>query len=346
MPDVKFGCLPTMIGSLPHTDPSRACSLVAGCLKQIPAWPQLPNRSFKEHMSAQFSQGFPGIVVGENSIRIDRSRDWDKPLEALYAAYLAGDVSKYPVTAEYAAGLHRFLTLDNLEPLAVKGQLTGPITWGLSVTDDDGKAVLYDEMLSDAAAKLLRLKAGWQEQALRKFSDNTIIFVDEPAMSSYGSAFFSLPRERVTSLLEEVFGGISGVKGIHCCGNTDWSILLDTSAEIISFDTYNYARSLGLYPAEVARFLDRNGTIAWGIVPSDEKQLAGETVSSLRERLEEAMATFTRKGIAFERLISQGLITPSCGLTALSEAAAARALELVAELSQEMRKRYRKGDSY
>ena len=341
MPDVRFGCLPTMIGSMPHTDPEKACSLVTRYLKDIPAWPQLPRRSYKEGMAVQFSQGFPGITEKENSIYVDRSLDWDKPLEELYAAYLDSNVNKYPIGAGYAAGLHTFLSRTNLTPQAVKGQVMGPISWGLSVTDDSKRAILYDDMLSDAAAKLLRLKAGWQEKVLSRISKSTIIFIDEPSMASYGSAFFSLPKENVISLLEEVLGGISGLKGIHCCGNTDWSLILGTSTDIISFDTYNYAESLTLYPAEVKQFLDRNGAIAWGIVPNAEDNLNKETVTSLKDRLEEAMAPFTRKGIPFRQLIEQGLLTPSCSLALMSEEAAARTLELLAELSEEIRKRYR-----
>ncbi len=341
MPDARFNCLPTIIGSMPHTDPVKACSLIAEYLKEIPAWPQLPRRSFKESMCPQFSQGFPGVVVTENSIYTDRSQDWDEPLEELYTAYLENNVGRYPVGADYAAGLHAFLSLENLSPKAVKGQVTGPISFGLTVTDDSKRAILYDDMLSDAAAKLLRLKAGWQEKALAKISKNTIIFIDEPAMSSYGSAFFSLPKEKVVALLEEVLGGIGGIKGIHCCGNTDWSLILGTSTDIVSFDAYNYAESLTLYPAEVKKLLDRKGAIAWGIVPNTEDSLINETVSSLKDRLEEAMAPFTRKGIPFKQLIEQGLLTPSCSLASLTEEASAQALGMLSELSANIRKRYR-----
>jgi methionine synthase II (cobalamin-independent) len=225
--------------------------------------------------------------------------------------------------------------------LAVKGQVTGPISWGLTVTDDNRRAILYDDTLADALAKLLRLKASWQEKALSQISKNTIIFVDEPYMVSFGSAYVSLSRERVINLMEEVFGGISGLKGVHCCGNTDWSVLLGTSADILSFDAYNYAQSLSLYPAEVKKFLDRKGTIAWGIVPSNEDLLDKESVASLKDRLDEAMAPFTRNGIPFKQLLQQGLLTPSCGLASLStEEAAAQALELLAGLSIRIRKRY------
>jgi len=87
-------------------------------------------------------------------------------------------------------------------------------------------------------------------------------------MAAFGSVGVQLSKERIISLLEEVLAGISRLKGVHCCGNTDWSVLLDTSVDIISTDTYNYAQSLSLYPAEVKKFLDRGGTIAWGVIPT------------------------------------------------------------------------------
>jgi len=338
---MEFGCLATAIGSMPHTDPKAACSLMSRYLKDIPAWPQLPKRSFLENMYAQFSEGFPGVVIEGDRIYIDRSQDLQKPLEELYAAYLENNINKYPISREYAAGLHTFLSFGNLSPLAVKGHVTGPVSWGLTVTDEKRQSIIYDDVLADAAAKLLRLKAAWQEKELGKISKNTIIFVDEPYMSSFGSAFVPLSRKRVISLLEEVFGGIKGLKGVHCCGNTDWSVLLQTSLDILHFDAYNYAESLSLYPSEIKKFLDRGGTIAWGIVPNDEPSLAKETVASLKDRLEEAMAPFTRNGIRFKDLVAQSLLIPSCGLAPLaSEEAAAKALELLAELSANIRKRY------
>ncbi|MFH1662886.1 MAG: methionine synthase, partial [Chloroflexota bacterium] len=327
-------------GSMPHTDPVKACDLITRFLIDIPAWPQLPRRSYKEGMAVQFSQGFPCIVEKDNSVYVDRSIDIDKPLEALYTAYLDNDADKYPVGAEYAAGLYELVARTDLQPQAVKGQITGPISWGLSVTDDTKRAVLYDIILADAAAKLLHLKAGWQEKMLGRLSEKTITFIDEPSMASYGSAFFSLPKENVISLLEEVLGGIRGISGIHCCGNTDWSLILGTSTDVLSFDAYNYAENFCLYPSEVKEFLNRGGAVAWGIVPNTEESINKETVASLKDRLEEAISPFTRHAIPFRQLIEQGLITPSCSLSYISEDAAGRTLELLADLSKEIRRRY------
>ena len=344
MAKIEFECLPTMIGTMPHTKPNAALSLVTRYLKDVPAWPQLPNRSYLENMYVQYSEGFPGVVVSEpdRSIYVDRSRDLQKPLETLYAAYLENDVDRYPVSRDYAPSLHGLLALEGLSPIAAKGHITGPVTWGLTVADNEKRPVAYDDTLADAAAKLLRLKAAWQERELKRLSPNTIIFVDEPSMASFGSIAMQLSSEKVISLLDEVFGGISGLKGVHCCGNTDWPVLLATTTDIISFDAYNYGQSLSLYPEEVKKFLDRQGTIAWGIIPNDEATLPGETAASLQDRLEEAMAPFTRKGVRFEQLLRQSLLTPCCGLASLADnEAAILALELLVELSERIRKRRR-----
>jgi len=64
-------------------------------------------------------------------------------------------------------------------------------------------------------------------------------------------------------------------------------------------------------------------------------------VASLKDRLEEAMAPFTRNGTSFKQIIKQSLLTPSCTLASLdTEEAAGQALELLADLSGAIRKRY------
>jgi methionine synthase II (cobalamin-independent) len=333
--------LATAIGSMPHVEPQEACSLVLKYLSEIPAWPQLPKKSFQENMYVQYSESFPGVIVEGERIWVDRSKDLSKPLEQLYTAYLENNIEYGAISARHAAGFHEFLKEAKKKAgKAVKGQVTGPISFGLSVTDQNRRPLLYDEVLADAIAKHLRLKAAWQETALRSVCPKTIISVDEPYLASMGSAFVSFPREQVVALLEEVLGGISGLKAIHCCGNTDWSVVLQTSLDILSFDAYNYAETLALYPDEVKSFLNRGGVIAWGIVPNEEQALSKETKASIGDRLEEAMRLLSKKGISFDTIKSQCLITPSCSLASISIKAAAGALDLTAAVSADFRKRH------
>ena len=337
---IEFNCLPTAIGSMPQTDPKEACSLVAKYMPDLPAWPQLPRRSHLENMYAQFSEGFPGIVLENDKVYVERTADFDSQIEKLYNDDQEDNTDDYGTSAEYAAGLHAFLSLSERHPSMVKGQITGPITWGLCVTDREQRGILYDDLLAEALSKFLRLKAMWQESFLSQISPNTIIFVDEPYLTSLGTAFVSVPNEQVTTLLEVVFSGIEGLKGVHCCGSTDWSLLLKSSTDILSFDAYNYADSLSCYPAEVKAFLERGGSIAWGIIPNAEEASAKESVASLYDRLGEAMAPFTREGIPFKQLIAQGLLTPSCTLASISAEAAIHTLELLAKLSAKVRSKY------
>ncbi len=336
--------LPTAIGSLPLSDPAQAWAWTLRYLPQIPVWAQLSRRSYLENMYAQFSENFPGIVVDLEAERtyVDHMRDLDRDLERLYLAYLENDLEYGVLSPDYAAGLHYLLDTEGLlevTPVAVKGQVTGPISWGLTVTDQNRRPLLYDEMLADAIAKHLRVKAAWQEQRLKTIAPQTIIFVDEPYMSSFGSGFVSLGRDQVLTLLEEVFAGIEGLKGVHCCANTDWSVLLDTSVDILSLDAYEYAESLSLYPDAVAAFLERGGVIAWGIVPASSAVM-DETVDSLLDRLHEAMDLLVQKGLSLDKLLAAGLVTPSCGTGSLDPQVAERALALTAEVSAQMRARY------
>jgi hypothetical protein len=341
MPKVEFNCLPTMIGTMPYTNAKEACEVVLRYLKDVPAWPQLPRRSFLENMYAQYSEGFPAVTVQEGRVFVDRNKDVETPLEKLYSAYLENHYYKYSITKDYAAGLYEFLKYKDLNVRAVKGQICGPVSWGMTVLDNDKKPIAYDEVLGDACAKLLKLKASWMEQELLQISKNTIIFVDEPYLTSLGSSFFALSKEKALGMLKEVFGGIRGLKGIHCCGNTDWSFLLGTGADILSFDTYNFAPSLALYPQDVKNFIIRGGVIAWGIVPNEEETLKKESVASLQDRLEEAMAPFTRRGIdiPFRELKAQSLLTPSCGMPGLPPEAVTTALGLLGDLSERMRRK-------
>jgi len=323
-------------GSLPHTDPAEACRLILETV-DIPTWPQLPRRSFLENMYVQFSEGFPGVVVRDEQIYLDRDRDLDAELERLYVAYLMDDPDYAAISPTYAAGLDCLLDMDKAP--VVKGQITGPVSWGLMIADQDRKPILYDDVLAEAVGKHLRLKASWMERELRRISEQTIVFVDEPYMSSFGSAFLSVSEGQVVTLLEEVFAGIEGLKGVHCCGNTDWSLLLSTSVDILNLDAYEYAETLALYPDQVADFLARGGIIAWGIVPASDQALE-EDVNSLIARFDAALNLLVDKGLHRDDLLASALIMPSCGCGSLKVETAKRVLKLTGALAAALQARY------
>lgn len=334
-------CLPTALGSLPIVDPTAACDLMTDCFPAIPVWPQLPKRTYLENMYVQFSEGLPGVVLANERVYVNLQQT-DAGLEALYTAYLSETIDAGAISPTYAAGLARFLEIKEAlaGSTAVKGQITGPISLGLQVTDQNRRPILYDDVLADALVKHLQLKARWQERELRKLCSQTILFLDEPYLSSIGSAYVALREDQVMVCLAEVLGSLDGLKGLHCCGNTDWGLLLNLPLDIVSFDAYNYALPFSLYSDGLKPFLHGGGVIAWGIVPNTAEALARESTESLVDRLLLAMGLLVDKGIGLDELIDRALITPSCGLGTLSADIAEAVCAETAAVSQTIRARY------
>ncbi len=332
--------LPSGVGSLPHKDPQQALALILHNFPQLPYWPQMPKRDFRENMYAQFSQDLA-------SVKVDWAHDWMgaviddnllPQIEAFYARYLTENLDLFAISPEYAAGLYALKEQSGAIPQArwIKGQVTGPISFGLKVTDQNLRPILYDDALRDVLVKHIARKAQWQEKFLSDLGP-TLIFVDEPSLSLIGASVVALNRDQVIRDLEEVFSSLHGLKGTHCCGNTDWSLLLATSVDVLSFDAYNYAENLALFADDVKRFLDRGGVLAWGIVPTVEEQIWSETSGHLVQRLDKAIGLLVKKGIDRDLLYQRALITPSCGLGPVSVSAAERAIALTRETSLSVR---------
>ena len=329
------------LGGLPYVSAEIAWDSVLRHTRAIPAWPQLPSRSFREGMYAQFSERFPGIILDDDGLRVRDSADIERSLEQLYLAYLDNDLSFGATSPDYASGLAALLQGKVALPngvIALKGQVTGPISWGLSVIDAQQQPILRDRILGDAVSKHIGLKAAWQEHQLRRHHPQTIIFIDEPYLASLGSALVQLSRDQVSSMLEEVLHAISGIKGIHCCGDADWALVLGTSADIVSFDAYSYAPRLAEHGREVAAFLERGGILAWGIVPASAAARS-ETVDTLLQRLDDSVELLVKQGVSREAIQRSGLVSPSCGLGHLQPELAERILELTHGISLAMRQR-------
>lgn len=348
----QANCLPVLIGSLPMDDHTKALKLVLEYTPEIPLWVQLP--AYKEEgMMVQFLPGMPGQVMKENKVFVNTDGDaFDEELLEFYEDYLAvtdggADLSesRFVMTPDTAFGFFEFLKqIDALPdaPVAVKGQITGPITLGTGVTDEKGKAIFYDERIKDAAVKILAMKAGWQARELSKFGCPVIIFFDEPALTGFGSsAFISISREDIAACFDEVIEPVhkeGGLAGIHVCANAEWPLILESSADIVSFDAYSYFDKFLLYPDALKHFFEAGKIVAWGIVPTlNAEDVERETTGSLVSLWEERLARVEALGIEKSTILAQSLITPSCGTGSLSLDHATKVLELTKEVSEQIR---------
>jgi hypothetical protein len=345
--------LATAIGSLPHREPKPALDLIEQNLDLIPHWPQLPLRGPQEGFVRQYL--YPLLQTGLLEWEGEKIRfatgadDWPDRLAAFYALYLAveeGDddaLQQFAIPPEAASGFYAFLerTAAGMgKARYLKGQVVGPLTAAFQLTDAAGRPAYYDEQLRDVVVKSLALQGRWQGEALRRPGLKTVIFVDEPGVSIYGqSTYITVTREMIREDLDAVVDGIhaaGALAGIHSCAAVDWSILMETRAEVLSLDAYDYFDSLLPFRAELAEFLARGRVVAWGIVPTSERA-AEESVESLVERLERYWAQLCDRGITREQLCRQALVTPSCGTGTLSVELAERIYNLTAGVSEALR---------
>ncbi len=336
----KTHCITTGIGSLPLTDVEEACRLVLECGIGIPFWPQLPKRGFRELMIPQFSEGMPGVNLDEVKERIwvDMGDSRDEVVYRFFENFLNEDPSLFSISEGYAAGLKRFMELlEGRHYDYLKGQITGPITFTLGLADNNRRAIYYEEELRDIAVKLLCRKAEWQIELLSSYADKVIIFIDEPMLSAFGSSsYIGVESTAVMNAIDEIVNVIhqkEGVAGIHCCGNTDWSIITSTEVDIINFDAYHFMGSITIYPDAIRGFIERGGILAWGIVPTS-KDIINEDANTLKVRIDEGMRLFESFGISKELLESQCLITPSCGTGSMEIDDARKVFSVLVELSR------------
>jgi hypothetical protein len=324
----------TGIGSLPHSDPVEACRVIFDSV-DIPFWPQLPRRSFLEFMIPQYSESFPFIKIeGENIHIVEKVEK-----ETVASFYEAIENREgFLISEGYAAGLYAFIEIlkKNKQKLGVvKGQITGPITFTLSLTDNQKRPIYFDEEIRELALELLKGKAYWQIKTLRPYADEVLIFIDEPILSALGtSTYIGVDTVEVLRLLSELINHIKNsgaIAGIHCCSKADWSLVLSSQPDVFNFDAYFFWDTVSLYSEEIKGFLDNGGFIAWGIVPTTDT-IRGITLRDLKEQLERGLSSLEKIDIPRDKLRKQLLLTPSCGTGSMEVGDALRVFSLLKEL--------------
>ena len=342
----KANCAATAIGSFPHPDADSAFGLIAKTLPEIPSWPQLPKRGIQEEMCVQYTEGMPffHLVPEEKRFYLEVHDDVSQ-LENLYEKFASNESGDFAISPDYAAGLYALEAhLPRFPDIkAIKGQIVGPITLAANLKDQDGTAALFNTTFNDAVIKLLCLKAQWQIKFLSRFNLPVIIFADEPFLSCMGSAFATVSGETVTSAFNEVFNSIKSqgaTAAIHCCGNTDWSMVLSTELDILSFDAFIFMDKVLAYSEDIRNFMDRGGILAWGIVPTTADGLADIKADSLLAKMENGLDYLAGKGIDKHAVMRNSLITPSCGTGTLTVAESEKAMTLTHEVSCALKAKY------
>jgi hypothetical protein len=338
-------CASMAVGSMPHTSPAEAMDIMVASTPEIPSWPQLPRRSYLENMYVQFTEGLPGRVLDTRAEKMYVASEVPGDEAAAFLEALeTGDPEVFAVSPAYAAGIPELLrvlgtALQATPPQFVKGQVTGPVSFGMTVTDEKRRAILYDDTLRDISTRLLTAKALWQERLLRETAPSSVplIVFDEPFLTQFGSGFVSIPEEISLPLLEESMAALSCLVGIHVCGGTDWTRMTRLPVDVLNFDAADHLASVLAHADAIAAFLSEGGLLAWGAVPNDDRAFTLTAAAVAARILEGAEGLAAAGGGTVSEVLRRSFVAPACGTGALPIPTAERCFALTAETSAVLR---------
>ena len=347
--------LSTAIGSMPFPAVEHAVD-VSLRLLDAPIWPQMSAFGLKEQMEIQYSEGMPRVVLDtvKGRMYVDTSGDYSEAFAAFYETYMAamdpdsgtGDCSAMAISEEYSHGFYgllRRLQRDGGKRPWLKAQTTGPVSFALTIVDENKRALWYNEEFRDVVIKTMAMKCRWQLRTLKPFAERLICFIDEPILSAFGSStYVSVKRDDVVAAIQECVQAVQAegaLAGVHCCGNTEWTILIDAGVDIVNFDAFGFGETIAMYAPAVKRHLEAGGMLAWGVVPTSPA-IREQTVDSLAAKLEAVMDNLAAKGLDKGLILRQALITPSCGTGSMAPADAEKVFEATAGLSRHLKAKY------
>ncbi len=331
--------LTTAMAVMPHTDAERALEMALSV--DVPFWPQLPNYNYYEDMYVQAAEHFPGILLDldKRTLRFSMEKfilELEETLEYF------DEPSYFDISREYSVVYHRFLEMDLSDRPAIRGQLEGPVSFGFNVLDQDDRPILFDDTVRPFMFEFMAKRINVQLDRLKARNDNAFMFVDEPGLQYLFSAMSGYTEFKAKGDLDLFFSMIDRPRGIHLCGNPDWDFLLGLDLDILSIDIYTNAEIFSSYAPSIKRFLDNDGIIVWGIVPTGFEAFEKEDMSSLTAQLENVWQILAKKGIDINYLLSRSMLSPAtcCLVNPDKEKTVDKAFSIVQKLSSILRTKY------
>ena len=332
--------LTTAMAVMPHTDVDRAMHVALSL--DVPFWPQLPRYNYYEDMYVQASEHFPGIVLDLEKRTLRFSLDkFVTEVEETMAHF--EEPEYFDISDTYSVVYKKFLQMDFSDRRAIRGQLEGPISFGLNVHDQDGRPILFDDTVRPFMLEFMAKRVNVQLARLKALNPNAFMFIDEPGLQFLFSAMAGYGDRAARQDMEAFFSMIQRPRGVHLCGNPDWDFLLGQDLDILSMDVYSNGEVFASYAASIRRFLDRGGFIVWGIVPTNFEPFEKESILSLEKRLEEVWTRLHDRGIDREFLMSRSLLSPAtcCLVNPDGEKTVEKAFTVIRHLSESLRGKYR-----
>ena len=332
--------LTTAMAVMPHRDVDRA--LETALTMDIPFWPQLPNYNYYEDMYVQASEHFPGILLDMEARTLKFSTDkFFAEFEETLAHF--EEPEYFDISDTYSVVYSRFMEMDFSDRPAIRGQLEGPIRFGVIILDQDDRPILFDDTDRPFMLEFMAKRINVQLAQLKKRNNNAFMFVDEPGLPFLFSALSGYEDRKAKKDMDDFFAMIDRPRGVHLCGNPDWDFLLNTDMDILSLDVFTNGEIFSSYANSILRFLKRGGILAWGIVPTGFEDFSKSTLETLGKQLENIWDRLAAKGIDIDMMLSQSLLSPAtcCLINPDKEKTVEKAFVLINELSKFLKEKYR-----
>lgn len=305
---LEGNCQTTAMGIMPHTDVDRALDLALSL--DIPFWPQLPKVNFYEDMYAQVSQHFPGIILDTEKRVVSFSIDkFYEDFEEYMPHWEEEEF--FRLTPDFSVVFHRFLERDLSGYKYIRGQSIGPVSYGLKILDEINKPMIYYEEVRQIVFDFVAKKLRAQVNEMLEVHPGAFAWVDEPGLEMIFMAMTGYSSDRATEDYRAFLEFFPGPKGVHLCGNPDWSFLLNLELDVLSLDVLARGHIFSRYAEEVKSFLDRGAIISWGITPTLAEEYEGESVKSMIKLVDSLWDSLGEAGIPREQLLKQAWFAPA-----------------------------------
>lgn len=325
-------CATTGIGSLPHSQLELALQMAFQV--DVPYLPQLPAGNPSEFMLPSALDGLPGLRFdGEGLCSVDLG-DWLPRRESfgasIEAALSSGDLEAFEPSPQACRAWKPFLwEIGNRRLGFAKAQIAGPATVRWATKTSVGDIASEVPELDKQILQLILAKALAMAKAIRRSSATPIVYLDEPGL-------YALDRTNAQHLiaLQELKVLIMALQregalvGLHCCGNTDWDLLLDSGVDLLSLDVRLSLDAALEERDALERFLASGAAFSLGIIPTNVA--ASFAVSELVDSVEASLTATLGRSRARE-VILRSVLTPACGLAMRSVVVAEQTFEQLRE---------------
>ncbi len=329
----------TGIGSLPHSQLELALQMAFQV--DVPYLPQLPASSPSEFMIPGALDGLPGLRFdGEGLCTVDIDA-WRAQREmfgaSIESALTSGELEGFEPLPQACRAWKPFLWEIGDRKLAfAKAQIAGPATVRWATKSSTGDPVSELPELDQQIFRLLLARSLAMAKAIRRASATPIVYLDEPGLYALQRAnphhLLALQEIKVLVMALQREGALVG---LHCCGNTDWDLLLDCGVDLLSLDVRLSLDAALEDRAALERFLASGAAFSLGIVPTNVA--ASFAVSELVDSVEASFtATFGRRRA--REVMMRSVLTPACGLAMRSVVVAEQTFAQLREAQRLLKK--------